>query len=93
MSDKKISQLNELVAANVAPATDVLAIVDTNVTETKKITAKGLVDGALNTLSANGILYLDGSRESQVIEPRTGYLLSRVQKDYRSGKTTLQIDK
>jgi hypothetical protein len=65
MSDKKISQLNELVAANVAPSTDLLAIVDTSATETKKISAKGLVDGALNTLTASGILYLDGSKVVQ----------------------------
>jgi len=65
MSDKKISQLNELVAANVAPSTDLLAIVDTSATETKKISAKGLVDGALNTLTASGILYLDGSKVIQ----------------------------
>jgi hypothetical protein len=76
MSDKKISQLNELVAASVAPANDFLAIVDTNATETKKITAKGLIDGALNTLTANGILYLDGSNVTQSAGSFDGTVLS-----------------
>ena len=62
MADKKISQLTALSAANVAPATDVLAIVDTSATETKKITAKDLIDGALNGGTANGVLYLNGSK-------------------------------
>ena len=62
MADKKISQLTTLVAANVAPATDVVPIVDTSGTETKKITAKDLVDGALNGGTANGVLFLDGSK-------------------------------
>jgi hypothetical protein len=62
MADKKISQLTALSAANVASATDVLAIVDTSATETKKITAKDLIDGALNGGTANGVLYLNGSK-------------------------------
>jgi hypothetical protein len=62
MADKKISQLTALSAANLAPSTDVLAIVDTSATETKKVTAKDLVDGALNGGTANGVLYLNGSK-------------------------------
>ena len=62
MADKKISALTALTAANVAPATDVVPIVDTSATETKKVTAKDLVDGALNGGSANGVLYLNGSK-------------------------------
>jgi hypothetical protein len=62
MADKKISQLTALSAANLAPSTDVLAIVDTSATETKKVTAKDLVDGALNAGSANGVVYLNGSK-------------------------------
>ena len=62
MADKKISALTALTAANVAPATDVVPIVDTSATETKKITAKDLVDGALNGGIANGVLYLNGSK-------------------------------
>jgi len=62
MADKKISALTALTAANVAPATDVVPIVDTSATETKKITAKDLVDGALNGGTANGVLYLNGSK-------------------------------
>ena len=62
MADKKISQLTALSAANVAPATDVLAIVDTSATETKKITAKDLIDGALNGGTANGVLFLNASK-------------------------------
>ena len=64
MSDKKISQLTALAASGVAPSTDVMAVVDTNVTETKKITVKDVVDGALNTQSANGVVYLNGSKEA-----------------------------
>jgi hypothetical protein len=41
-----------------------MAVVDTNVTETKKITVKDVVDGALNTQSANGVVYLNGSKEA-----------------------------
>jgi hypothetical protein len=62
MADKKISALTALTAANVAPATDVVPIVDTSATETKKVTAKDLVDGALNGGTANGVLYLNGSK-------------------------------
>lgn len=64
MADKKISQLTALAASGVVPSTDVMAIVDTNVTETKKITVKDVVDGALNTQSANGVVYLNGSKEA-----------------------------
>ena len=64
MADKKISQLTALAASSVAPSTDVLAIVDSSATETKKITAKDVVDGALNAGTANGVLYLNGSKEA-----------------------------
>jgi hypothetical protein len=40
----------------------VVPIVDTSATETKKVTAKDLVDGALNGGTANGVLYLNGSK-------------------------------
>lgn len=55
MADKKISQLTALSAANLASSTDVLAIVDTSATETKKIVAQDLVNGVLNVASAVGI--------------------------------------
>jgi hypothetical protein len=55
MADKKISQLTALSAANLAPSTDVLAVVDTSATETKKIVAQDLVNGVLNVASAVGI--------------------------------------
>jgi hypothetical protein len=55
MADKKISQLTALSAANLAPSTDVLAIVDTSATETKKIVAQDLVNGVLNVASTVGI--------------------------------------
>lgn len=55
MADKKISQLTALAAANLAPSTDVLAIVDTSATETKKIVAQDLINGVLNVASAVGI--------------------------------------
>ena len=64
MADKKISQLTDLPAASVSPSNDVLAIVDTNVTETKKITAKALVDGALNAQTADAVVYLNNSKEA-----------------------------
>ena len=44
MADTKISDLTALTGANVASATDVLAIVDTSVTTTKKITRAQLFD-------------------------------------------------
>jgi len=102
MSDKKISQLTSLVQADIATATDVLPIVDTSATETKKATPAAIVgaaaaagltnvdinsgaidgttvgassasSGAFTTLSAsgsvtlsggtaNGVLYLNGSK-------------------------------
>lgn len=42
MADQKISQLNALTGANVTDADDVLVIVDTSATETKKITREEL---------------------------------------------------
>jgi hypothetical protein len=47
MSDKKISQLTTLAQGDIAPTTDVVAIVDTNVPETKKTTADALVKSVL----------------------------------------------
>src|SRR3990167_5810415 len=44
MADSKISALTSLTGANVASATDVLPVVDTSVTTTKKITRAELFD-------------------------------------------------
>jgi len=46
MADKKISALTALIQANVDTANDVLPIVDTNATETKKVTPAALVGAA-----------------------------------------------
>jgi len=50
MADTKISALTSLAGSAVAPADDVLPIVDTSVTTTKKITMQGVYD-ATNTLT------------------------------------------
>jgi hypothetical protein len=47
MSDKKISALTSLAQGDVAVSTDVLPIVDTSATETKKVTAAALVGAGL----------------------------------------------
>lgn len=52
MADKKISDLTALAAAGVDAATDVLAIVDTSATETKKITVANLKTAVAPDLSA-----------------------------------------
>jgi hypothetical protein len=58
MADKKISQLTELVQANVDVDADFLAIVDSSATETKKV----LVDSAvLATLSQSSVPSINGT--------------------------------
>ena len=57
MSDVKISQLPS--AASIT-ATDVAPVVTGGVTS--KVTAQALVNGALSGGTANGIAYLDGSK-------------------------------
>jgi hypothetical protein len=58
MADKKISQLTELVQANVDVDADFLAIVDSSATETKKV----LVDAAvLATLSQSSVPSINGT--------------------------------
>lgn len=52
MATKKITQFNSLAQIDLASATDVLPIVDVNVPETKKITAKALVGGSTPDLVA-----------------------------------------
>ena len=47
MADKKISALTSLTQGDVAASTDVLPIVDTSATETKKITASALVGAGM----------------------------------------------
>ena len=47
MADKKISALTSLAQGDVAASTDVLPIVDTSATETKKITASALVGAGM----------------------------------------------
>lgn len=52
MATKKISQFNSLAQVDLAPTADVLPIVDTGSTETKKITAQALVGGSVSDMSA-----------------------------------------
>jgi hypothetical protein len=52
MATKKITQFNSLAQIDLASATDVLPIVDVNIPETKKITAKALVGGSMADLIA-----------------------------------------
>ena len=54
MADQRITQLNELSKAGVA-ANDVLAIADISGSETKKITAKNLVDAGLDLIDVSTI--------------------------------------
>ena len=54
MADQRITQLNELPKAGVA-ATDVLPIADVSASETKKVTAKNLVDAGLDLVDAGSI--------------------------------------
>lgn len=43
MADKKISELTELTSGQLDPNNDVVAVVDTSATQTKKITAQNLM--------------------------------------------------
>lgn len=52
MATKKITQFNSLAQVDLASATDVLPIVDVNLPETKKITAKALVGGSVPDMAA-----------------------------------------
>ena len=54
MADQRITQLNELSKAGVA-ANDVLAIADISGSETKKVTAKNLVDAGLDLINVSTI--------------------------------------
>ena len=54
MADQRITQLNELSKAGVA-ANDVLPIADISGSETKKVTAKNLVDAGLDLVDASSI--------------------------------------
>jgi hypothetical protein len=52
MATKKISQFNSLAQTDLDSAADVLAIVDTGSSETKKVTAKALAGGAVADMVA-----------------------------------------
>ena len=54
MADQRITQLTALPKASVA-ATDVVPIVDISASETKKVTAKDLVDAGLDLVDASSI--------------------------------------
>ena len=54
MADLQITQLPELSSANLQ-ATDPIAVADISATETKKITAKNLVQGAFGLVDAASI--------------------------------------
>ena len=73
MADLKISQLAALAAANVASG-DLLAVVDTSASETKKITLTDLLSNASFTLVADAsipnakIVWTSGTLDGAVIE-------------------------
>jgi hypothetical protein len=72
--DKKISQLTSLAQVDVSASTDVLPIVDTSATETKKITVSALV-GAGATAGISGAVLTNGTINSTTIgatTPSTG---------------------
>lgn len=50
MADTKISALTELTAGQIAPTTDVLPIVDTSATTTKKITATNTINDTISSV-------------------------------------------
>ena len=66
MPDKKISALTSLAQGDVAASTDVLPIVDTSATETKKITASALV-GAGMTAGVTNVDINSGSIDGTTI--------------------------
>ncbi|MFZ9906054.1 MAG: hypothetical protein ACO3GE_11705, partial [Steroidobacteraceae bacterium] len=66
MADKKISALTSLAQGDVAASTDVLPIVDTSATETKKITASALV-GAGMTAGVTNVDINSGSIDGTTI--------------------------
>ena len=55
MPDRKVSQLNELTSSAVDLAVDMLHIVDTSAVESKKISARNLLDGRLPTITAGNV--------------------------------------
>ena len=55
-------------------------------------TAGGVSIGVLEAVTAKeqaSIQYTDGSEDEYTVEPLTNYTVTRLQKDYRSGKTTI----
>lgn len=81
MADLKISQLNSLAGASLAN-NDVLAVVDTSASETKKITSKELVQYGYGLIDAST---LDGD----VIEPGTTSARGTVQLTDSTGSTSI----
>ena len=61
MADTKISALPELTGANTA-SVDMIPIVDQSAVQTKKITLGELQAAPVSAGTANGILYLNGSK-------------------------------
>ena len=67
----------------------------TSILAAGKLTGKldnGLSIGIMSAATAEEqatVKYADGSSSSNVIEPATNYLLTRLQKDYRDGQTTV----
>lgn len=80
MADLKISQLNSLAGSSLAN-TDVLAVVDTSASETKKITSKELVQYGYGLVDPST---LDGN----VIEPGTTSARGTVQLTDSTGSTS-----
>lgn len=63
MTDKKISQLDQLAVGDVVPSADVVPIVDASVGDTYKITAADLVNSVFtSTLTASKPVFTDASK-------------------------------
>lgn len=71
MPDSKISALTALVASDFA-ANDVLPVVDTGATQTKKVAASELLDGLLRVADAGDVLMLDATAEKVIVRQRGG---------------------
>lgn len=63
MTDKKISQLDQLAVGDVVPSADVVPIVDASVGATYKVTAADLVNSVFtSTLTASKPVFTDASK-------------------------------
>lgn len=93
MADTKISALNSLTGVNVVVSTDVLPIVDTSATETKKITieqlraALGLTQRSVSTNTTTTALDANGSIANTDTSPHVFSIDSNANVPYLAGTT------